>query len=192
MKAYEKQQAAERQDHEASKLSGKMQSLGDGYEGQLFDGVDPEVEALARDKRRFGVSGIADPNVVSPLDLVSPGGIINVARGALVGRLAVASEKTATSTMISTRSLLGIQAKSEMTGSRISRIAKDMKVNGFRSDEPIQAVKIDNKNYILDGLHRVEAAKRAGIAEVPTMFNEVSPERASDILGAYNNTLWGR
>jgi hypothetical protein len=87
-KAYEKRQAAERQDREASKLSSKMHSLGGGYEGQLFDGVDPKVEAIARDKRKFAVSGIADPNTVSPLDLASPGGIINVARGAVVGRLA--------------------------------------------------------------------------------------------------------
>ncbi|WP_275789083.1 RHS repeat-associated core domain-containing protein [Pararhizobium gei] len=86
-KAYESQQAADRQDHEASTLADKMQSLGNGNEGGLFDGVDPEVEALAREKRKFGVSGIADPNVVSPSDLVSPGSLINVVRG-VVGKLA--------------------------------------------------------------------------------------------------------
>lgn len=88
-------QIAERQDHEASKLSGKMQSLGDGDEGQLFDGVDPEIEALARNKRKFDVSGIADPNVASPLDFVSPGSVINVTRTALVGRLSMAAEREA-------------------------------------------------------------------------------------------------
>ncbi|WP_275789005.1 RHS repeat-associated core domain-containing protein [Pararhizobium gei] len=107
-KAYESQQAADRQDHEASTLADKMQSLGNGNEGGLFDGVDPEVEALAREKRKFAVSGVAVPD--DTIFALIPGGAIvrglSVAKGVISGGVPRAVTGTVWDSIKATQSLI--------------------------------------------------------------------------------------
>ncbi|TCQ16657.1 RHS repeat-associated protein [Rhizobium sp. PP-CC-3G-465] len=87
MRAYEEQQAARQRDREASQLAIQMRGSGEGAEGNLFDGVSPDIELQAREKRKIAISGMADSNVLSPLDFLSPSGIISGARSVLLGKL---------------------------------------------------------------------------------------------------------
>jgi RHS repeat-associated protein len=57
----------------------------------------------------------------------------------------------------------------------VEKLADDMKINGFDKTNPIETVELYGKKYILDGHHRVEAAKKAG-ADV--YYKELSPEEA--------------
>jgi RHS repeat-associated protein len=69
------------------------------------------------------------------------------------------------------------QTPSEMSGSKVKRLKKGMKANGYDSSEPIEVVEIDGKLIIHDGHHRREAARQAGIREVPIQKIEVSEEQ---------------
>lgn len=71
--------------------------------------------------------------------------------------------------VISPFDLVGRQTKDEMTGSNIKRIAKNMKQNGWVGD-PIEVFVVDGKTIILDGHHRVAAAKQAGLKTVPIRY----------------------
>ncbi len=77
----------------------------------------------------------------------------------------------------SPKNLVPQQTKSEMTGSVIKRLAKDMKVNGYDQSQPITAVtRSDGKLVISDGHHRAAAAIRAGIEKVPVeVYTPPSP-----------------
>jgi filamentous hemagglutinin len=67
------------------------------------------------------------------------------------------------------RNLIPTQIKSEMSGSQIKRLAKDMEKNGFDPNYPVDAWKNPNTGRleIQDGHHRTEAAKKAGLDKVP-------------------------
>ncbi|BDU75474.1 RHS repeat-associated core domain-containing protein [Mesoterricola sediminis] len=109
--------------------------------------------------------------------------------GALLGRAtsflarseagAVAQELKAS---YSPNTLLSRQSSSEMSGSLIKRMAKDMKANGFDASKPIQIAVVDGKRIILDGHHRVAAAIKAGIREVPVLIKKVSDKEGAELL----------
>ena len=67
------------------------------------------------------------------------------------------------------RSLIPTQIKSEMSGSQVKRLAKDMKQNGFDQSKPVDAWRNPNTGRleIQDGHHRTEAAKKAGLEKIP-------------------------
>ena len=71
------------------------------------------------------------------------------------------------------KNLISTQTRSEMSGSQIKRLEKDMRVNGFDQSKPVDAVRrSDGRLEIQDGHHRVEAAKRAGIDQIPVQIWE--------------------
>jgi len=79
-------------------------------------------------------------------------------------------------------SLYGIQVKSEFSNSKLKRLTKDMKINGFDSSHPIEIAVVDGRKIILDGHHRARAAGSAGIRNVAVQVTEVSEARAAELL----------
>ncbi|WP_434588933.1 ParB N-terminal domain-containing protein [Streptomyces sp. A5-4] len=73
----------------------------------------------------------------------------------------------------------------------VDKLAKDMKENGWQGD-PIEVFGHGGSRYVINGHHRVAAAKRAGI-EVP--YTNISLERlqgygykgADDVVAAWAN-----
>ncbi|MGL6196934.1 MAG: polymorphic toxin-type HINT domain-containing protein, partial [Thermoguttaceae bacterium] len=92
-------------------------------------------------------------------------------------------------TPLCTSQLTGRQLKSEMSGNKIKSIAKDMRINGYNKDFPIQVAKVDDYIVIIDGHHRAAAATRAGIRQVPVEFVKVSPEFAKTLLKQIFETM---
>ncbi|MEQ1593997.1 MAG: RHS repeat-associated core domain-containing protein [Casimicrobium sp.] len=117
-----------------------------------------------------------------------PGGAgmaIAATRGAGKAIDAVSATKGANSStteMANVQGLMSRQGPSEMSGSRVKALAKDMKANGFDASKPIQVATVDGKSIIVDGHHRVEAAKRAGIRDVPVVRGEVSGTAGQRLL----------
>ncbi|MPQ69201.1 MULTISPECIES: ParB N-terminal domain-containing protein [unclassified Pseudomonas] len=62
-----------------------------------------------------------------------------------------------------------MQTSSEMSGSLIKRMAKDMLQNGFDQNWPVDAWMNPNTGRleIQDGHHRAAAAKKAGLGSIP-------------------------
>lgn len=78
--------------------------------------------------------------------------------------------------------LVPSQGRREMTGSQVKRLRRDMRVNGFDKQYPIEVVNVKNKNVIYDGHHRTVAARQEGIKEVPVKYRQVSAKEADDLL----------
>ena len=74
----------------------------------------------------------------------------------------------------SPRNLISTQTKSEMSGSQVKRLAKDMKQNGFDQSKPVDAWRNPSTGRleIQDGHHRTEAAKKAGLEKIPVQVWE--------------------
>lgn len=72
------------------------------------------------------------------------------------------------------RTLVGRQTRAEMSRSKVDKIAKSMKKDGYDSSKggPIKAVNVNGATIIEDGHHRAEAAVKAGIKEVPVTVRE--------------------
>jgi len=81
--------------------------------------------------------------------------------------------------MMNPRALRSRQGPSEMSKSKVNRLAKDMKENGYDPNYPIEAADADGKTIILDGHHRAEAAIKSGIEKVPVNINQVSSDEAA-------------
>lgn len=70
--------------------------------------------------------------------------------------------------MTSPKNLIPTQSKSELTGSQVKRLTKDMKANGFDPNHPVSAQRNERGRLeITDGHHRTEAAIKAGIEKIP-------------------------
>ncbi|WP_162130813.1 RHS repeat-associated core domain-containing protein, partial [Variovorax sp. CF313] len=78
------------------------------------------------------------------------------------------------------QALISRQGPSEMTGNKVKRYTSAMKAQaGYGTFPPIEAADVgEGKLVIIDGHHRAEAAKKAGLKEVPVNLNTVSPEIA--------------
>lgn len=65
--------------------------------------------------------------------------------------------------------LISTQTKSEMSGSQIKRLTKDMEKNGFDPNHPVDVWRnpATGRLEIQDGHHRAAAAKKAGIEKIP-------------------------
>jgi ParB-like nuclease domain len=85
------------------------------------------------------------------------------------------------------KNLIRTQTPVEMTGSKIKRLSKNMKENGFDPSHPIEVAEVNGTLLIKDGNHRAAAAISRGINEVPYVKVKVTPEEeASLLLGAAN------
>ncbi len=89
------------------------------------------------------------------------------------------------------KSLFSRQGKNEMTGTSVNKIAKSMSKNGYVG-KPITIAKLGNGKFaIVDGHHRVAAAIRAGISNVPANVVNVSRAQSSaymaDVFDAIAN-----
>lgn len=78
--------------------------------------------------------------------------------------------------------LLPRQGRSEMSGSQVRRLRSDMHQNGFDPEQPIDVANVDGRRIILDGHHRAEAARQAGLGEVPIRTHSVSNEQADQLM----------
>ncbi|MGJ3355381.1 VENN motif pre-toxin domain-containing protein [Providencia sp. Je.9.19] len=83
---------------------------------------------------------------------------------------------------VSPSTLIGRQDNTEMSGSQVKRLVKDMKANGFNKDEPIDVAVVNGKMIIIDGHHRAEAARKAGIKDIPIRINTVTKEQGDQLL----------
>ncbi|WP_368890344.1 VENN motif pre-toxin domain-containing protein [Morganella morganii] len=83
---------------------------------------------------------------------------------------------------VSPGTLIGRQDNTEMSGSQVKRLVKDMKANGFNKDEPIDVAVVNGKMIIIDGHHRAEAARKAGIKDIPVRINTVTKEQGDQLL----------
>jgi RHS repeat-associated protein len=78
--------------------------------------------------------------------------------------------------MVNPRELVSRQGPSEMTGSKIKRLAKDMATKGFNPAEPVEVSTVDGKKIIVQGHHRTEAAKKAKLDRIPAKEVAATPE----------------
>ena len=67
------------------------------------------------------------------------------------------------------KNLIPTQPKSDLTGSQVKRLTKDMKNNGFNKNNPVDVWRNPKTGRleIQDGHHRTEAAKKAGLNNIP-------------------------
>jgi RHS repeat-associated protein len=81
------------------------------------------------------------------------------------------------------QALISRQGPSEMTGNKVKRYTSAMKAqDGYGTFPPIEAADVgDGKLVIIDGHHRAEAARKAGVREVPVNVNAVSHEDAAKL-----------
>lgn len=61
---------------------------------------------------------------------------------------------------VNPNTLISRQMQSEMTGSKIKKLVKKISQQGFNSENPIEVADVNGRLIILDGHHRVVAAKR--------------------------------
>ena len=117
---------------------------------------------------------------------VAAGAVTGVVVGKVVGAVEGAVAKKAIDGVVKSevapQTLLSRQSSSEMTGSQVKRLAKDMKANGFDATKPIQVANADGKSVILDGHHRTAAAIKAGIKKVPIETRTVTKVEADKLL----------
>jgi RHS repeat-associated protein len=99
---------------------------------------------------------------------VAAGGAAAKGTSIAVKEAAAVSKAQSTIVQVNPKNLIPTQAKSEMTGSQINRLANDMKKNGFDQTKPISG-QMNGKGRIeiTDGHHRAAAAIKAGIEKVP-------------------------
>jgi len=74
------------------------------------------------------------------------------------------------------------QGRSEMSGSQVKRLRKNMKANGFDPKKPIEAADVDGRLIIIDGHHRTKAAIGAGIKKVSVKVRKVNRDQGRQLL----------
>ncbi|VUS93918.1 hypothetical protein SB6423_03384 [Klebsiella pasteurii] len=79
-------------------------------------------------------------------------------------------------------SLISRQNSNEMSGSQVKRIAKDMKANGYKVDKPVDVAIVNGKMIIIDGHHRAEVARKAGIKDIPVRVHPVTKVQGDQLL----------
>lgn len=83
---------------------------------------------------------------------------------------------------INPKLLLSRQSKNEMTGSQVKRLIKDMKANGYNVNEPVDITLVNGKMIIIDGHHRAEAARKAGLENISARVIPVTKEQGDQLL----------
>jgi RHS repeat-associated protein len=99
---------------------------------------------------------------------VVAGGAAAKGVGIAAKEAAAVSKAESSIVQVNPKNLIPTQAKSEMTGSQINKLAKDMQKNGFDQTKPISGqTNARGRIEIVDGHHRAAAAIKAGIEKVP-------------------------
>ncbi|MBD2773023.1 ParB N-terminal domain-containing protein [Iningainema tapete] len=83
---------------------------------------------------------------------------------------------------VNPNTLISRQTPSEMSGSKVKRLRKKIRERGFDAAQPIEVANIDGKLIILDGHHRVVAARQLRLTIVAIRRREVSQEQAEQLL----------
>jgi hypothetical protein len=96
----------------------------------------------------------------------------------------VATKGGFTTATVPVRTLRGRQGPAEFSSSKIRRLRRAMRADGFRPSGAIDIVEVDGVRIILDGHHRARAAGAVGIADVPVRIWQVSEESGA--------TLWSQ
>jgi hypothetical protein len=73
--------------------------------------------------------------------------------------------------------LVSRQVPSEMSNSKVQRLRKKIRKNGFDRSQPIPVADVDGELIIIDGHHRAQAAARERLTSVPVRIYKVSPEK---------------
>lgn len=98
---------------------------------------------------------------------------IALATAPVSGNSVANAEQRAAIEQINPKNLLSTQSRSEMSGSQINRLTKDMKVNGYDQTKPIEATRnTSGRLEIQDGHHRTQSAINAGINKIPVRIRE--------------------
>ena len=93
---------------------------------------------------------------------------------------------------INPRLLQGTQARAEMIGSRVKKIAKSIRNDGFDQSQPIDVFNDNGTFLIVDGNHRTSAAVRAGLDEVPIREVDVTPDQLDSLRQGAAEVLFER
>lgn len=78
--------------------------------------------------------------------------------------------------------LIPRQTIAEMSQSRVNKLRKKIRKNGFDLSYPIAAANIERKLIIIDGHHRTQAAVREQLPSIPVQIYILSPEKGSEYL----------
>lgn len=133
--------------------TGAAMAITDGLAATLFEGAALRVGMLIEKEVSIArkIERLSDTKVVKSVDKLNP-------------KL----------THENPRNLIPTQTKSEISGSQVKRLTKDMKQNGFDQSKPVDAWRNPNTGRleIQDGHHRTEAAKKAGLDKIPVQVWE--------------------
>jgi RHS repeat-associated protein len=143
------------------------------YSAQLTVALLPGGRALDLAEIGLTLGEVSAFGDEQEMKMASEGALIELALGVLLRKAGPASKSTA-----KTRELFGRQTKHEFSSSKIRRLKKNMKQNGFDPNKPIEIVEVDGRKIIVDGHHRARAAGAAGIKEVPVKVLKVDPATA--------------
>lgn len=83
---------------------------------------------------------------------------------------------------VNPNTLISRQMQSEMTGSKIKKLVKQISKQGFDLENPIEVANVNGRLIILDGHHRVVAAKRLKLESIPIRRQKVSPVEEQQLL----------
>ncbi len=78
--------------------------------------------------------------------------------------------------------LISRQTPSEMSGSKIKRLRKKIKNEGFDVNHPVKVAEIENQLVIIDGHHRVEVVKKLRLTKIPIIKEIVCDSQAKQFL----------
>lgn len=177
--------ADERMTANAADGNGRTLSTGQ-YVGGIAEGSAPAITiaamapAAAAGPLMLAKEGVAEATGI-PIGFDDAAKLIKKADGLVETAKDVVQKAADKVEQMSPKSLVSRQGPSEMTGSKVKKLTKDMKKNGFDPAHPIEVAEVDGKKIILDGHHRAEAAARAGIKEVPVKTKPVTSEQADNL-----------
>ncbi|WP_194868929.1 ParB/RepB/Spo0J family partition protein [Pseudoalteromonas sp. PPB1] len=83
---------------------------------------------------------------------------------------------------INPKALISRQGRNEMTGSKVKRIRKRIKSDGYDESQQIDVADVNGKMIIIDGHHRAAAASAAQLKQVPVRVKNVSQQDADQLL----------
>jgi filamentous hemagglutinin len=84
--------------------------------------------------------------------------------------------------MVNPKTLISRQGKYEMSSSKVDKLRKKMRKNGYDIEKPIEIAEVDGYLIIIDGHHRAQAAMRERLREVPIIKRETNPEIDKQLL----------
>ncbi|CAN7654582.1 SpvB/TcaC N-terminal domain-containing protein [Pararhizobium sp. LjRoot235] len=197
MKAYEKQQIAERQDHEASKLAVQLQHAGDNSDklDGFLDGVSPETEALARRKLDIFRSGAIEPDD-TVLALI-PGAAVGRVAGILKG-FAAAEARTIAAESVVPRGM--VYLRTDISGKLAPYGGQAINDARYLARQAEHARKFPNSKFDFEIIDRANPGKALDVAEhnfIQELTGGVAARRSSavanlrDPVGAARRPMFG-